>query len=35
MKSLRTSMQPFPANLQDIHILTIFAANILKYIENE
>lgn len=35
MKSLHTSMQPFPVNLQDIHILTIFAANILKYIENE
>lgn len=35
MKSLHTSMQPFPANLQDIRILTIFAANILKYIENE
>lgn len=35
MKSLHTSMQLFPANLQDIHILTIFAANFFKYIANE
>lgn len=35
MKSFHTCMQPFHTNLRDIHMLTIFAANILKYIENE
>lgn len=35
MKSFHTFMQPFHTNLRDIHIYTIFAANILKHIENE
>lgn len=35
MKSFHTYVQPFHTNLRDIHILTIFAANILEYIENE